>query len=458
MPHSTDTCTIYLRTYSDGSLHPLAQISTWTTQLAFFQRFYSGNMQIEFLGDLLAIRFTLPKTSQNQILIWNWKSGALLNRISTEGACSFGFLTSDCLSVFNCSDSWGIEHSIELSLYNNIQQSLASVATGAPGVYISANLTALSPNVVLRFPSRMAPLEYLIQHATSSQRAPLVVNSSTFKIKTDPSVLHLTMAFMQDDYYDDEEDVRISIPDVYDIFVSMAMLLKYTVAPLFPTGHFKPIPWEEWGESSTRWFHSAVEQSSDSGRWVVEGSRAIAANYLPDGGNSALGYVTLLDFNPSTVRRFSSTYDRRLSMWANGPSRHVDMDSPRQDLLHVWEARASNSHEGDVFVDIIDERTPALTTGFGESTVISRLPYHMVTRRIPKRTHSRWILDEGRIVEVPVSSGPVLAKFNLQYTFFTKGKSQRAYTGAEPVLENLYYGVTCMISRCALKPVTWTLY
>ncbi|KAF8603931.1 hypothetical protein BDV93DRAFT_522733 [Ceratobasidium sp. AG-I] len=415
--------TIHLRTYTDGSVHPLAQLPAWTIQLPFAQCLYLGhNTQVEFLGDLLVIRFTLPKTAQNDILIWNWRTGALLNRINIEGTCSFGFPTPDCLSVFNCLNPWEVNNSIGLFIYSDIRRPLVSVPTGATDVCVVANHTALSPSVVLRFPPRMVPLEYIIQHATLSQRSPLAASTSPFKIGLDPSVLHLTMAFTPE--ANDQENnggiVLILIPAVCEIFVSIAKLLKYTVAPAPPTDYVEDIPWGKWGEYSTRWFYSATEPLSEESRWVVEGTRAIATNYLGrDNEVDAYDYVTLLDFHPPTVRRFPHAHDGHLSMWKSGADRHVDLASPQKDLIDIWETLEDHSHEGDVFVNVVDENNPSFTSGFGESGVISRLPYRMVTRRMPKGRRSRWTLDKNRIVQVPVEHREEIPGQNLYSRVYT---------------------------------------
>ncbi|KAF8603930.1 hypothetical protein BDV93DRAFT_606306 [Ceratobasidium sp. AG-I] len=261
----------------------------------------------------------------------------------------------------------------------------------------------------------MESMSHIVQHTTSSKRKPPLVRSSTFKPKLEPTVLHLTMGFLPNDL-PKHGGAFILLPQVYDIFVSKAKLLEYTVASAAPAGHSKHVPWEEWGEYSTRWFHSAYVRPPAGSSWMAEGTRAIAANFLfPDGmGDNGFDSVTLLDFYPPTVKCSLNANDGHLSLWKSGPSRHVDLDTAEQDLADILETLKSNNHEGNIFVDVADENNPAFSTGFHGGTVVSRLPYRTVTLRVRRGREKKWTLDENKIVTVIQGQNQTLRVYTME--------------------------------------------
>lgn len=375
----------------------MASLSSWTVHLSPTSYIPKNKIQVESLRDLLAIGF--PTCEPNEILIWGWKSGTLLNRVNIEGTCSFGFLTSNCLSVFNCTDPWDLDHSIGLFIYNDIRERPVGAPTIATDAWVATDYTALSPAVELEIPSRSAYMRNIIQHSTGSQRNPSASSSSAFRISQDPSVIHLTMSFC-----DDMDGTAWD--DFYDIFVSKSKLLEYTEGLAPSTRRLRRIDWGDWGEDSTRWFHSESLVGFDSGRWMMEGTRAIGTNYLEQEDHYQKSeYVSLLDFHPPTVRRFPNVCGkyRSTSMWAGVEIQHVDLDSSEEDRLELFKFMEDEDYGSGVFVDVIDEHTPAFTEGFEGGTIVSRLPYRTVTRKVPTDGWSRWALDEDRIIEVPVS-------------------------------------------------------
>ncbi|KAF8601739.1 hypothetical protein BDV93DRAFT_509793 [Ceratobasidium sp. AG-I] len=398
---STYHLTVHLRMYTDGTSHPSALLSSWAVQLPFTS-YNEYALQIEFLDNLLAISF-LDYDDQNEILVWDWKSGAFLNRISIEGSCSFGFLTSNCLSVFNCTYQLETDHSIGLFVYGNIQGRLSSTSASPTDVYVVADYTPLLPDVEFCFPSRVAPLSAIVQHSTRSQRDPSTSDSMDFRTNQDSPILHLTLSFYRDNEIDDT-----SPQDTYDIFASKPKLLEYIADSAPSTGNWTRIDWIEWVGDCTRWFRSESALELESSRWVMEGVRAIGTSYLKqeNDGRHVFDYITLLDFHSPTVQRFSNSCNKHRSMspWKGVGVRHVDLDNTQTDLASLFEILEDREHGYDVFVDIIDEHTPAFTQGFEGGTIVSRLPYRIVTRRMPRDRWSRWTIDQNRIVEVPPQS------------------------------------------------------
>lgn len=399
---STQDVTVHLRTYSDFSPHPSTQFSSWTIRLPPGHPLACYDEQIKILGDLLAIRFDHVTSPQTTIMIWNWKSCIPLNRIIIYGTCSCGFISHDCFTVFNSWAQGGGITSVTLFVYNNIQQPQASTPTD---VFIAADCAILSPSVELCFPSRRADLLLsIVQHSTWSHRKSCAEGSSDFRPNLNPSVLHFTLAFYMVPFTGER-----TLPyKLFKIFASREKLLKYAALPALSTRRPMSIPWQEWGEHSTRWFSYVQTPSLEVllNRWAMEGTRAIAVNYLThaeDEHNYPYDYLTLLDFHPPTTRRVPNTQNAYSSIWKNDVPRHVDRDSSQEDLARVIVTLEADSEQGDVFVDVINEDAPSVTMGFEGGAVVSRLPYRMVTRRIERKRHTRWDLDETRILNVPVS-------------------------------------------------------
>ncbi|KAF8603932.1 hypothetical protein BDV93DRAFT_544276 [Ceratobasidium sp. AG-I] len=386
---------IHLRTYTDGGLHPLAQLSTWTVHLPFNPDFLQDAINIEVFNDLLAVRFSPIDRSLSDILIWNWRSGVLLNRVTIKRARDFGFLSSNCLSVLRPTSTPERGRSIGLFIFNNIRERSTSAPTSTNGVYFAARYAALPPSVELCFPSHMTLLSDITQHPTLSQRKRHSSGSLGFRPNLDPSILHLTMIFR----VDGGESWNSPSDAIYDIFISKAKLLKYVVPPASPVGHLRRVLWEEWGENTTRWFNSTCFAGAERERWMMEGTRAIATIY-PKQANGMFEYVTLLDFHPFTVRRSSNTSNECFSMCNDDTNRHDDLESSTKDLADVLEVLGSS--ENEVFVDVVGEDVPTIMKDFTGGAIVSKLPYRVVARRMQRERWSKWILDEHRIVEVPL--------------------------------------------------------
>lgn len=316
--------------------------------------------------------------------------------------------------MFNCTAFWGPSNSIGLFVYNNIQEPPSNTPLSPNGTHIIANHTILPPSVEMCFPSRLVNVSGIWQYSICSQRDSVTPDSSIFSITPEPSIIHLFLSFYHYNPYDR------SPHDAYDIFVSKSRLLEYITDRAPSTGGLKRIDWLDWMEHCTRWFRSEVIAGCLLSRWAVEGTRAIGTRYLErDGiGHNEFEYVTLLDFHPPTVRRPSNACDkhRSMSLWEGAEVRHIDRDSINEtDLAALFEILGDREHGHDVFVDVVDENTPTFTKGFEDDTIVSRLPYRMVTRRIPRGQMLRWALGGDRIVGIQVSACPFSAQLITQF-------------------------------------------
>ena len=93
-------------------------------------------------------------------------------------------------------------------------------------------------------------------------------------------------------------------------------------------------------------------------------------------------------------------------MWNSKEARrHIDLNAPGEDLEHAFSALKSKQdvmEEDAAFVDTIDEDVPSLTP-FNGKTLVTRLPYRIVTRIQPVPKRSGWMIDNKHVISMPVS-------------------------------------------------------
>lgn len=357
------------------------------------------------MDDLLAIKYVSYEKNAAEILIWNWKLGALLNRIECFGtSCTFGFLTPNSLMLFH-SNALRDDSAVRLSIYVDIRTPI-SPQKDEPPICTTSKHKAMTPRFELDFPT--PPSSSTILLLLRAEPAPTVTssNSATFVPDTSTRIIQLGMTVIQ--------GRRHGRTLYYQIFISKEKLLQHLVLPeahpdLGQEESPIKIPWESWGEYTTRWFANASAVSP----WICRayGTRFVRSTPIDSDDEEAgpLECISLLDFHPPTVRRFSAlSCDQDSSMWDSPEARrHIDLDSSLNDKLRVADAlqraQTAPGPSDRVFVDTIDEDVPS-TTKFNGDTIVTRLPYRMVTRVKPVPTHSGWMIDNDRIIGMPVST------------------------------------------------------
>lgn len=104
-------------------------------------------------------------------------------------------------------------------------------------------------------------------------------------------------------------------------------------------------------------------------------------------------------------------------MWGPaGAVRPIDGDATKEDLEHVWNSlqdRRNSMEEDPVFVDTIGEDAPTFTP-FNGQTLVTRLPYRIVTQTRPEPFRLHWMVDNNYIIGLPVS-----AMLGLSWLIFT---------------------------------------
>lgn len=388
---------IHLRSFYTGNKHDEAQYPDLKIEFPSPTFSYSTSIFIEVLDDILAVKYFFYGQETAEILIWNWKLGTLLNRIQIfGGSCTFGFLTSNSLILFYSNRSSDVS-AVKLLIYDKLR-SLAGLNPDEAGFCDVSKYEPMVPRFQLDFPAfRSGSITHLLMRVEPAPTVP-ASDSAAFVPLPIARVIQLSMNVSQGDMWNHD-------PEHYSIFVSKEKLLKC----LASLGHSsesdespKEIPWEAWGEYATRWFGACA----DIPAWIrrAYGTRFICTS--PFGSKDRFNspeHLSILDFHQPTVRRFSSPH---LSMWDSREARrHIDLSTSDEDMEHIFRAlrnKQSAIEEDAVFVDTIDEDVPSLTLFNGE-TLVTRLPYRIVTKVQPISKFLGWMIDNNHIIEMPVS-------------------------------------------------------
>ncbi|KAF8598518.1 hypothetical protein BDV93DRAFT_593985 [Ceratobasidium sp. AG-I] len=410
---SADISNVHLCSFHTGEPHSEAQRPDWKIQLPFHMNRADSRIVLQTMDQLLALMYTSTGDTSSEILIWNWKLGTLVHRIQSSASSStLAFLTPDSLLV-SCAYSLNAPV-VSISIFEVVRVPLNPTLDDRE-LCVASSYTPLVACVELKFPA--FPEGATIQLSMSAEPAPTATSFASSKFVPSPTagVLQLCLSL----FSGEEQGRRQS---KYHILLGKDCLLKYLTRSHNTTESANrpmKIPWEEWGERSTRWFSRAA--TPDSCPWRVYGTRSIQgmpAGESPD--DRAFEYLSVLDFHPPTVRRFSSlSQDRHLSMWgAENTRRHMDFHSSERDLWYVLNAlqsKQSPSQENLVFVDTIGEDVPAVTLLNGRR-IFSRLPYRVVTRIRPVLRRPGWLIDNDHIVGMPGVSNPIRHAFTDVYT------------------------------------------
>ncbi|KAF8603264.1 hypothetical protein BDV93DRAFT_167132 [Ceratobasidium sp. AG-I] len=401
--HISRISSIHLRTFDRGNRHQEARYPDWKIELPFYVHQRFTGIFVEVMSDLLAVKYVSYERNVSEILIWNWRLGILLNRIQCFAAsCTFGFLTPSSLMLFH-SNSHQNDSAVTLSIYEDICIPTTVEKDEKPICSVS-DYEPMTPRFELGFP--FLPPSSSIQLLLRAEPAPTITSSglSTFVPFVEARIVQLGMTVIQNQ---GQRGLHY-----YQIFISKEKLLQHLIPPepdpdLDHQGSAIKIPWDSWGEYTTRWFATTSAVSP----WICRayGTRFVLSIPLDneDDESEPLEYISVLDFHTPTVRRFSTlSRDKNLSMWCPPEARrHIDLHSPVIDTMHVshtlQRAQESLSPLKDrVFVDTISEDIPSITP-FNGDTLVTRLPYRVVTRVRPVPKHSGWMIDNDNIIGMP---------------------------------------------------------
>ncbi|KAG9124138.1 putative ATP-dependent RNA helicase DHR1, partial [Ceratobasidium sp. 392] len=265
-----------------GRAHPQAKHSMLALELGFsVSNLMSFDITLEVKDELLVVKFASAEKRLYEILVFNWKTGRLLNRISCDnGIGNFVFLDNDRLVVWSAcfEDERPALTALNLLVYQQISLNSFECNASDSGTFNIPMLPKLAPSFTFEFPKL---------HASSQ------VDLSGFLLRSD---------------YGSGTNLAESTPFAHSraltLGLTMSLILEGSFHPLRIfvdvcrlIGHLEQgkeqaiskLSWKEWGECATRWFEDNVEPN----HWIcwMFGSR-----YIP----SVEEYLTVIDFHTPT--------------------------------------------------------------------------------------------------------------------------------------------------------------
>ncbi|KAG9123152.1 hypothetical protein FRC07_000172 [Ceratobasidium sp. 392] len=385
-----EACEDPLMLVKTGRAHPQAKHHSLFIKLGF--KVLAGvafSITLEIKDNLVAAKFEYAQHHAYEILIWDWKTCRLLNRISCDnGICNFVFLDHNRLILW-AAYSTG-EHddlnSVNLLVYEQIGSASLGQGVFESRTFDVSSFPKLNPTFTFQFPkfqddSLVSIAGFLLRSDYGSGAS---VAASMLFANSKALTLGLTMTMEISGYI---RPLRI--------FVDTCQLIDHLERP-----REKPISklsWEEWGEHATRWF-----QLYEPTHWIcwMFGSRFIFADR----------HISVVDFHTPTVRRHANRQrDTYVSLERPQDAlmerkREINMGrllslSNEQDTGAGEPAGPSDDlfNESPVVVDCVTSQEPTSLSYFGEP-VISRLPYRMVTKVHPAPPHEGWLISGNQLI------------------------------------------------------------
>ncbi|KAG8713132.1 hypothetical protein FRC08_013650 [Ceratobasidium sp. 394] len=403
-----------------GRAHPQAAHPALTIELGFVVSLSSMfDLVLDIKGDLVAVKYASCTNRLYEIVIWNWKTGALLNRIGCcDSICSFVFLDDDRLVLWCARQADGHDLcSIELLIYEQAGSSaLRHEALNGQTLDISS-IPSLIPTLTFQFPrlrdsAAISEWCFLLRSDYGS-RASLAISAPFANSRA--LSLGLTMDLLHEGQ---------NIP--LRIFVDTHQLLRHLGQAKQQTA--PALAWEDWGENTTRWFHSDRQN-----HWIcwMFGSRFVI------GGKR----ISVVDFHTPTVRRHVNRQRNTHALLELSADelkererRIADGHWPaylHEEGINICHNQPDGSNgaalsESAVVVDTVECDQPTSIPYFYEP-VVSRLPYRIVTQVRRVASKEGWLISGGHLVGAAYGFGSSFSSNEL--TVYTIGSSSEATDG-----------------------------
>ncbi|KAG8709193.1 hypothetical protein FRC09_000799 [Ceratobasidium sp. 395] len=375
-----------------GQAHPQAKKPLLELELGFDVLVdLPFSLTLEIKHDLVAAKFACTSEFVYEILIWNWKTGRLMHRISCDnGVCSFVFMDRNRLIVWSARSGEEKNNLNLVSLVVYEQLGCVGSSYGVPdsGVFNVPSFPTLKPAFTFQFPK-------LQNDASLEASSPFAYSRAL--------TLGLTMS--------------ISGLHSFRIFVDARQLAGHM--ELAWRRSISELDWDEWGEHATRWF--CMRRLTHWICWMF-GSRSIFQGE----------HLSVVDFHTPTVRRHANR--RRATYFSSEKSEGLiekRLNAIRKGYLpdffeydisygHLDESNRATMDENAVIVDCVTSQEPTVISFF-EKPVVSRLPYRMVTRVQPPRNHGSWLISGKQLIEI--NQGPGYITSARKLTVYTIGGS-----------------------------------
>ncbi|CAE6521177.1 unnamed protein product [Rhizoctonia solani] len=389
--------TIHVDLYSitTGLAHLHAQYPRLTVEFAFERPFFSPELDIEIMGNVLLIKASRSRFHAYELLIWDWRSGIFLNRITTrQGICDFTFLDKQHLVVLSGTrsdpDSEALG-TLELLVYT-ISDGISTCSNLLHGQLRVADLVVSQPTLRLAFPQ--------IQESCT-------ISDTEFYLRSDPTpgrILYTHSAAyacsytttLSINFYVRNVNTGWEGPDYYRVFLDGRFLMDQLRT--YNSNETVHVPWSSWGVCATRWFITTERPN----HWICRMSSSRFISQLSD-----QPYYCILDFSSANVGR-----SRGCALQSNPPGLDgldvtkdsglgVEFEGLRrleQDLRH-FPADSPAGHE--LLVATVGADNPGTISGIGfEEPITSRLPYRIVCRMNNQSDHEGWQINGDCIVGV----------------------------------------------------------
>ncbi|CAE6533644.1 unnamed protein product [Rhizoctonia solani] len=398
-----NTCDIHLCSSATGLAHPLAQYPKLTVAFDYPLPPFSSQFALEIMGHRLLTKAAHSGANNYELLIWDWRHGALLHRISSrEGMCDFTFLDQRhlvVLSVTRSNPDRAILNKFALMIYAITWDASLQIAANTAHVRVE-DISISEPILHLAFPRLRESVRIrekgLFLRSDPTPGRTIYANSAAFSC---PRANTLSISLSSDGPWTSGE------PRSYRIFVDGGYLLDLIRTN---SGNVTSVvPWSAWGVN-TRWFTAPEDPSY----WIcwMSGSRYVRPLSQPP-------YYCVFEFSSPTVGRFQG-HSARSSPASSDVDTGVGAlemnngfgDLGRLDnyLLDVLADTASGSDPPEPIIVTVGADNPSTINADNDhhfdEPITSRLPYRVVCRGNNQLDHEGWQINRDCIVGVFVSS------------------------------------------------------
>ncbi|KAH7311778.1 hypothetical protein B0J17DRAFT_381187 [Rhizoctonia solani] len=406
---------IHLCSSTTGLAHPLAQYPKLTAEFESICRVYVSDFAIEIMGDMLLTRISRNSACIYEVLIWNWKSGTFLTRISSRiGICDTFFLDRQhlVLQTATCSSH---THLDTLALLVYAIPNGDSAHNDFPREYLKvADLSVAQPILRLEFPqinqSFVISVNGFLLHSDPVPGRILYTKSAAFSCSY-ATTLGMAFSFGQVNGGWDE-------PPYYRVFVDGKFLLDQIHSNANVHGETRVLPWTSWGIYVTRWFISSYPPD----HWVswMSASRFLMASSDPP-------YYCVFDFSSLSIHPLR---DRLASSQPGSCGHKIIGVKWLDDDIHRIAENPMHGHElTSITVGKDSPNVFYCDNGLAfDEPIESRLPYRLAFRRLTEMSHEGLQIVGDCIVGVntwgPSSENITIYKIEEEVASGTRFRSQ----------------------------------
>ncbi|CAE6444959.1 unnamed protein product [Rhizoctonia solani] len=364
------TIHIQLCSSTTGLAHPLAQYPKLTIEFDSGRRVSVSHFALEIMGHLLLTRVSRNPTHVYEVLIWNWKSGLFLTRISSNmGICDTFFLDRQHLVLQAATRSSQLQtHLDTLALLVYVIPDSNPTYNASSHQYLKvADLLVSQPILRLAFPqinnAFTVSVNGFILHSDPVPGRILYAKSAAFSCSY-ATTLGMAFSFRSVNRGWDE-------PPYYRVFVDGRFLLDQIHTNANVHGETRVLPWASWGIYATRWFISSFAPD----HWVswMSGSKFLMASPDPP-------YHCVFDF--------SVIQGRPTEPQTKGCGHEMGVKWLESDIHRIAEGPMPGNGLTSITVGVGSPNVFCRDAGLAFDELIeSRLPYRLAFRRLTNMNH-----------------------------------------------------------------------